>query len=100
MNIKQTIEKAIEGGMISKHKLTSANKYWVTFEDFNGYIYNISIETFLLDPKFWKCLGKGMGWGMEKYNGTNECKHWVSYWHKFIDHLADGGSVESYFEKL
>lgn len=25
---------------------------------------------------------------------------WLHYWHKFIDHLADGGTIESFFETL
>lgn len=78
--------------------------------------------TALLDPEFWQALGKSMGWKAEqpKITGwTRECLgcnsyvpkgylhkcqlghyEWLYKWHQFIDHLADGKTIESYFENL
>ena len=74
----------------------------------------------LFHPKFWKCLGKAMGWG-HKYRKTTvydkeflhdkrmckKCHHKeyiclepLDYWHSLIDHLAKGGTINSYFETL
>ena len=47
-----------------------------------------------LDPLYWQCLGKTLGWG----NDGNSV--WLYYQHRFIDHLAEGKSIESYFETL
>lgn len=60
-----------------------------------------------LDPLFWQSLGRGLGWktacyksldtdGLEKdFQGA-----WVWYWHRFIDHLAEGKDIESFFNNL
>jgi len=81
-----------------------------------------------LDPSFWQSLGKAMGWETkeEKYcecdewvnpfdGGAEFCsrcgkklnsrivftgKMWETKWHRFIDHLAEGKTVESFFETL
>lgn len=92
------------------------------------------IERYLLDPKFFQALGKGMGWGgmtKDPDEGTVEwdfyfvcprgsiiygeemlCEHecqfdldemivsWKWYWYKFIDHLAEGKTIESWFEQF
>lgn len=75
----------------------------------------------LLDPKFFQALGKSLGWDNKKSpeycliceyqsilkeHGTQDgcladlIYGWEYYWHKFIDHLIAGNSVESYFEEL
>jgi len=108
MNIKQVIEKAIEGG----YKRTKEN-YFPPLGRFDG-------DRIFLDPNFWQCLGKEMGWKVghggkyeymkiEKKEDGGICgipieypeiDEWLYQWHKFIDHLAEGDSVESFFEKL
>lgn len=72
-NIEQVIQKAIEGG----YTRGVANIY----------------ET-LLYPDFWQSLG---------YRSEEECWNkscWKCVWHRFIDHLAEGKSIESFFETL
>lgn len=66
--------------------------------------YNIG-----LDIHFWQALGKGMGWDTEGYyfqqiqegrymmRGSNEHTY---HWHRLIDHLADGKSIEDFFANL
>jgi len=91
MTIEQAIQKAIkEGGykMQWDKGLESAYPFRA-----------------LLDEKFWQALGKAMGWSIgEEYNGINyESSHsgeWKRKWHQFIDHLAEGKTIESYFENL
>lgn len=56
------------------------------------------------DPVFWKCLGIGLLWdsatecGSCEYPGSEE--EWKHYWHKFINHLANGGDINDYFIEL
>jgi hypothetical protein len=90
MYTEKYIQKAISGGF---------DKMW------EG-TYGCQAEVFL-DPEFWKCLGKAMGW---KHKTTNDkitqhkdCTRfcdWRREWHRFIDHLANGGSIEDFFKSL
>lgn len=61
---------------------------------------------FLLDPEFWKCLGKSEGW-VEKGKGGWFDNHkretvlsWDIAWHSLIDHLENGISVDDFFNKI
>lgn len=98
MTIEETIKKAIEGGWKKTPKHCR----------YDGVNHNaVCIEIVLLDPDFWQSLGKAMGWGKlcDPYCRTPECSDcdelgWREQWHKFIDHLADGKSIESFFETL
>ncbi len=75
-----------------------------------------------LSPSFWKSLGISMGWREKTYNEypykrfkiesnggvtipdetewKRDTPEWIVNWHRFIDHLAQGESIESFFEKL
>ncbi len=46
----------------------------------------------LHDPDFWKALATARKW--------EDVNAWRFHWHRFIDHLADGGDVESFFAAL
>ncbi len=55
----------------------------------------------LLDPDFWKCLGKGLGWGeSELWENDKNIPHWKLQWLQLIDSLANGESIEEFFKKL
>ncbi|KKM66273.1 hypothetical protein LCGC14_1482830 [marine sediment metagenome] len=117
MTIKKTIEKAIEGGWIKELKYEwriRENSFEVYVDKGffypNRWFHVMRIETILLDPSFWRALGKSMEWarckaswqyekGFTIKNGKDSAE-WVIRWHQFIDHLAEGGTPESYFEKL
>lgn len=101
MTIEQAIEKAIEGGWDHRKMITYHTKTFGTVSDP------------LLDPSFWRSLGKAMGWGICKACKTThenvvcdygseflDTSNWKERWHSLIDHLADGKSIEEYFEKL
>ena len=64
---------------------------------------NISKSEFemVLDPNFWQCLGKVVGWeDSELFDNDGNIQIWKLEWHNFIDHLADGKSAEDYFKSL
>ena len=88
MTIKQAIEKAIEGG-------------WSPVDNFNEpkELGEMLYAEIFLDPLFWQSLGKAMGWRQDEDQWGDRAE-WVSQWHRFIDHIADGGSAESFFENL
>lgn len=59
----------------------------------------------LLDPSFWQALGRARGWNKTPTTdvlvaGEAYKERWAGYWHRFIDHLADGKDAESFFAKL
>ena len=77
MEIKEAIQKAIEGGY--------KNESWDFTHD-------------LLNPKFWEALGKSMGW-VEDRTG-DYIPGWDYNWHKFIDYLVKGKTIEDYFKTI
>lgn len=101
MTIKRAIELAIEGGY---------QKY-SDIEDFlDGKTTYHPIRFRFLDPLFWQCFGKVMGWkypdgtDVAKYR-MNDPKHtaypvYLYHWHRLIDALAEGKTIEQFFESL
>jgi len=65
---------------------------------------------FLIDPEFWKALGKSLGWNIQEKQYTDTSKStstseyitdgWLFQQHALTDHLAEGGDVTSFFEEL
>jgi len=114
MTIKQFIEKAIEGGI--KFGL----EHWeLDYYDGEQCDYELCIEKIVLDPKAWQAVGKVEG---KKWKGhwCKKCKEYIHFhgsvceefhpdqtigqgaaqMHAMIDHLIQGGTIESYFETL
>jgi len=59
--------------------------------------------TFFMDPAFWQCLGKARGWlpnSDEEITAATHKYGYKHYWHSLIDHLASGGTAESFFASL
>ena len=104
MTIQQVFKKAKEGGykMQWDKGLESAYPFRA-----------------LLDPLFWESYGKSLKWNMtNKFQPGDRNTEWnyvsdsicqqmlvcdkspAFYWHKFIDHLALGKTIESYFENI
>lgn len=121
MTVEEIIKKSIEGGwekaMIDGNELSHVSvKYeQIEFREYEGSLYPIlrmDVKSVMFDPSFWQSLGKAMGWVTTEYmQEVGEIKYprksvkvkrqdWLKKWHKFIDHLADGGTIESYFEQL
>lgn len=85
------IRKAVEGGWSD----------YTTPYDSTSY----PKEKVLLDPLFWQCLGKEERWAMTIFEtdtmGSPIGKiYWLRYWHRFIDHIADGKGIDSFFTTL
>lgn len=62
-----------------------------------------------LDPSFWQALGKARGWNHQitfyntfplRGDSKENNDPWRLYWHRFIDHLADGKDAELFFASL
>lgn len=81
-----------------------------SYAEKEGFRFAHDYQAFL-SPEFWKCLGKAMGWTPQK--GTGKSYHdqyniggypsmydWQIKWHRFIDHLASGGTPVSFFKQL
>jgi hypothetical protein len=109
----EIISKAMEGGWIPLKSILI--KYIDAFEqiDYDTVVFykgtspdlgevlgRISIARSILDYSFWQCLGKAMGWSGEHYTLESGRKEWVYKWHRFIDHLAEGKDIESFFDGL
>ena len=71
----------------------------------------MGLQVALLDPLFWQALGKSIGWNIQEKqysdpkNPTGHTRDYlISGWqyqmHRLIDHLAEGKSIESFFESL
>lgn len=105
--MEQAIRKSIEGGWDASRMEWNGCEASITHD-----VYAIAFY----DPEFWKCLGKAMGWGnstksyyqsLGKGNGKPiysgelyEVASWLWNWHRFIDHLAEGKSVDDFFNEL
>ncbi len=115
MTIQQTIQKAIEGGYQDCDGFTEGQNWMIWFQKSGKDILAKSEHSIFLDPQFWQCLGKIMGWNKEidiyykKFDKklklyhtiySEKCEGWHYYWHCFIDYLAEGKSIESYFENI
>lgn len=94
MSIQDAIKAAVEGGW--------ERKEWYYPDEMPK---EPLPHEYLLDPLFWQALGKGLGWGNKydlepaKHNRSNYLE-WLSHWHKFIDHLAAGKTIEQFFKEL
>lgn len=90
--MKEAIKKAIEGG------------YQPPLEDIPNGINQAWINHFcVLNPNFWKALGKHQGWeeDVDKFDDKHLVgKQYLSYWHLFIDHIAQEKNIDDFFNNL
>lgn len=108
MTIQEAIQKANEGG------------WKTTLEPYRSLSEAIALA--LLDPLFWQALGKSMGWEKktvvrrgiiignfviptgqqfeEMGFDMDYIPTWCYHWHRLIDKLAEGGTIEDYFNNL
>lgn len=89
--MEQVIKLAIEGGYDGKISHNECYSQW--------------INRCLLSPLFWQALGKQQGWKDTDNNphlARNKMpqEEYMYHWHNFIDHIADGKSVDSFFELI
>ena len=71
-------------------------RWWKAHDIEDGVGYNAlpmrALTEHLYDPAFWKALGKARSW--------QDTGAWLFHWHRFIDHIAFGKDVESFFSNL
>ncbi len=119
--MKNAIKRAIEGGYKVGDEMsepTEHGSFWAKHH--NGRISDLIIwQETCFNPFFWQALGKAEGWvggPMQiqnvKDNGigsnprytaqthTEMRPSWKKVWHNFIDHLAEGGNIDDFFNKL
>lgn len=96
MKITDAISRAIQGGW--KSNLYDAEQW----EHVKSLYPTSGIQDWTLDPAFWQALGKTEGWGTNVE--CNKCgtpiNGWKAHMHRLIDHLAEGGTIESHFVGL
>ena len=87
---EQIIQKMIDGGYFNNpsYYIESGELVLVRSKD-SAVTARIPIEKIFLDPEAWRALGKSMGWDVSRHR----C-------HEMIDHLFDGGTIESYCKEL
>lgn len=112
MTIQQAIKKAVDGGYenpIVDNWLIDAESGDVLENQDNDLVANL-----FLDTLFWQSLGKAMGWSegseliREKFHVPRvgavgrmvRYPEWKWQWIHFIEHLAEGGTPESFFKDL
>lgn len=96
MNIpKEAITKAIEGGW-------EPRKYDLGADcEFNEWMH------FALDPTFWQCLGKALGWYTPVFNDKHRFSHnhsiypnWLEVALDFQELILTGGDAKAYWDEL
>lgn len=118
MNIKDFIEKAIEGGydryalskgfeLKSYATVLMPNNFFIQLHDGS----DIHIAAFLLDPLAWEAVGKVEGWDVESKQfeepkdisgdtRTYLISGWLYKWHAMLDALAEGKTIEEFLKTL
>lgn len=155
MTIEQAIQKAIEGGYKGWYQCCdncggsggvppeySCSKCFGTGDMGEPMVMEMAEDgRCFMEPSFWQCLGKAMGWGWTREDpmisldigvkffyekearsvnemivrGMDETKikyelskylthvkgqDWLYHWYRFIDALADGKTIEQFFQEL
>src|SRR5262245_58756386 len=118
MTIAEALKTATEGGYhmqasdgMDTEYAGANNEYSVWTRKDNASSFIIPVTDAFLDPHFWHALGRGLGWEqavrtvhtVEHGRATMVTRtrhHWLSHWHRFIDHLADGNTPETFFASL
>ncbi len=101
MTTQEAIKKSIEGGF-EAYAGNVARGELPVLEAVKDIKRRFKIEEVLMRPDFWQCLGKAMGWtdnhisqGFPHYG-----KQWHFEWHRLINRLAEGKTIEDYFKQL
>lgn len=87
--MEQAIKCATEGGYPYKKQ--------------DGWVEGTAMLLMLLDPIFWCALGKQQMWHKAQPYAANPYlweDGWMRHWHELIDHIADGGNIDDFFNEL
>lgn len=109
MKIKELVDKALSQGWEPQ---TLVDGYAYPYD--GGACYR-KMQTYheLLDPLFWQAVGKSEGWEAMTSDTCRHCgRHypignqpeavlqWKVMWHRMIDALADGKTIEEFISTL
>ena len=96
MTTQEAIKKAIEGGWRSNDELIKKeSRFYDPYQFISSAVNN---KGTFIDPQFWQCLGKAIPFKGRPSDEDN--RPWLREWHSFIDHLAEGKTIEDYFKQL
>lgn len=107
--LEEAIIKSIEGGWRNKEthqgvlisRPQSYVQFWNSSTCDDMYpVEGTPLSSILLDPLFWQCLGKSLGWDNKDEFILNDENRWIYRWHSLIDHIADGGDIDTFFKEL
>jgi hypothetical protein len=104
--MNNAIRKAVEGGYQLPEEIKKGYKFIKTWR--GSFLYEIvdgketdiefSVDTILLDPQFWQCLGKALWWK------EDERRYGTARWHyeavRFMQDIMMGKSVDTFFKSL
>lgn len=94
------IEDAIKGGWKAPWQAI------LRADEYTGRPIDYIEEVVLLDPLAWKAVEKARGWDNGEHVdptyefASSQTWMWQWKWHRFIDHLADGLTIEEALEKI
>lgn len=96
MNIpKEIIEKAIEEGWQPSY----VRQYWNYSTPQTG-TQQWELFGIALDPIFWQCLGKSLGWFKEWTTRVGRLNISIRYAHRFYDLILQGKPTEEFWKQL
>jgi hypothetical protein len=90
-HFEKAVEDAVKGGYrwdgLTVFCIQRGDHFLCTQDGHHSQL--VTVHQMLLDPEFWSALG-----------AVGEWVDWEVVWHRFIDHLAQGGDIESFFKGL
>lgn len=100
--MEEAIKRAIKGGMkgVNGWKFVQVNKHTAIWENINGKREGININYYLLNPLFWKSLGKHEGWKEGRriiYRLKNE---WEEKQFELIGYINMGKNIDNFFKLI
>lgn len=129
--MEKSIISAIKGGWRNKGKwkiydeweihIPEQNSdlwYFISWKDKKFERVSFTVNECLVDPDFWKALGKTEGWRDVLYctNPSKTSNHsesteppcpdcrdlrgWLAVQHNFVDHMAKNSSIDKFFKEL
>lgn len=121
--MEKAIKLAIAGGWQWKRNSNEIIEYKIYAKELG----EVGFNDMLMDPEFWKGLGKSLGWGWRQYcpcgdwipasellDSSNRYCGWCSeheekmspvteelhHWISLITHINAGGTVDAFFNEL
>jgi len=119
MTIQEAMKKATQVGYridgsdgVETYYSGANSEFSVWTRKDNDSSFMVAMEETFLDPEFWSALGRALGTGKEQREGKLTLRSprgntiykevdWAEYTMvRFIDHLVEGKTPESFFEGL